>query len=119
MLELEELILWTVNPQLWGDAESPDDDVETLDGTWTPAQKVCWYIVRYLLLRKPPAGLLVATGPPGPPVQSSPIPFSSANAGFSQLKVQVISFVKDLTKNSHPTFSALYDVQSYIDASPP
>ena len=45
MLELEELILWTVNPQLWGDAESPDDDVETLDGTWTPAQIVISLLV--------------------------------------------------------------------------
>ena len=45
MLELEELILWTVNPQLWGDAESPDDDVETLDGTWTPGQNVISLLV--------------------------------------------------------------------------
>ena len=40
MLELEELILWTVNPQLCGDAESPADDVETVDGTCTPDQNV-------------------------------------------------------------------------------
>ena len=45
MLELEELILWTVNPQLCGDAESPDDDVETLDGTWTPGQNVISLLV--------------------------------------------------------------------------
>ena len=41
MLELEELILWTVKPQLWDVAEPPpDDEDDGGDGTWTPINQI-------------------------------------------------------------------------------
>ena len=53
--------------------------------------------VMTIMIIIPPAGLVTVTGLPGPPVQSSPIPFSQAVYSDVQLcaRVKVISFDAD------------------------
>ena len=57
-------------------------------------------IIMMMMVIIPPAGLVTVTGLPGPPVQSSPIPFSQAVYSDVQLyeKVKVISFDADKLK---------------------
>ena len=53
--------------------------------------------VMTIMIIIPPAGLVTVTGLPGPPVQSSPIPFSQAVYSDVQLcaRVKVVSFDAD------------------------